>query len=126
MRKMSKQIVVIGGGAAGMMAAISAAERGASVRLLEPNERLGKKLNITGKGRCNVTNNCPLEELMAHIPRNGRFLYSALTRFTSADTMPVFPVPAYPSIIKMFVCGELNKNSHSLTASCCWSSVKGY
>ena len=61
MRKMSKQIVVIGGGAAGMMAAISAAERGASVRLLEPNERLGKKLNITGKGRCNVTNNCPLE-----------------------------------------------------------------
>mgnify|MGYP003538338694 CR=1 FL=1 len=46
--------------------------------------------------------------------------------FTSADTMPVFPVPAYPSIIKMFVCGELNKNSHSLTASCCWSSVKGY
>ena len=90
MRKMSKQIVVIGGGAAGMMAAISAAERGASVRLLEPNERLGKKLNITGKGRCNVTNNCPLEELMAHIPRNGRFLYSALTRFTSADTMTFF------------------------------------
>lgn len=90
MRKMSKQIVVIGGGAAGMMAAISAAERGASVRLLEPNERLGKKLNITGKGRCNVTNNCPLEELMAHIPHNGRFLYSALTRFTSADTMTFF------------------------------------
>ena len=53
---MSKTVTVIGGGAAGMMAAVSAAERGASVTLLEPNERLGKKLNITGKGRCNVTN----------------------------------------------------------------------
>ena len=90
MRKMNKEIVVIGGGAAGMMAAIAAAERGAAVRLLEPNERLGKKLNITGKGRCNVTNNCPVEELMAHIPRNGKFLYSALTRFTSADAMAFF------------------------------------
>ena len=87
---MSKEIVVVGGGAAGMMAAITAAEQGAKVRLLEPNERLGKKLNITGKGRCNVTNNCPVEELMAHIPRNGRFLYSALTRFTSADSMAFF------------------------------------
>ena len=56
-RTMSKKIVVIGGGAAGMMAALSAAEQGAQVTLLEPNERLGKKLNITGKGRCNVTNN---------------------------------------------------------------------
>ena len=81
---------MVGGGAAGMMAAITAAEQGAQVRLLEPNERLGKKLNITGKGRCNVTNNCPVEELMAHIPRNGRFLYSALTRFTSADSMAFF------------------------------------
>ena len=81
---------MVGGGAAGMMAAITAAEQGAKVRLLEPNERLGKKLNITGKGRCNVTNNCPVEELMAHVPRNGRFLYSALTRFTSADSMAFF------------------------------------
>lgn len=56
-RTMNKKIVVIGGGAAGMMAALSAAEQGAQVTLLEPNERLGKKLNITGKGRCNVTNN---------------------------------------------------------------------
>lgn len=55
-RTMSKKIVVIGGGAAGMMAALSAAEQGAQVTLLEPNERLGKKLNITGKGRCNDTN----------------------------------------------------------------------
>ena len=58
---MSKGLVVIGGGAAGMMAAVSAAERGARVTLLEPNERLGKKLNITGKGRCNVTNNADVQ-----------------------------------------------------------------
>ena len=60
---MSKGLVVIGGGAAGMMAAVSAAERGARVTLLEPNERLGKKLNITGKGRCNVTNNADVQTL---------------------------------------------------------------
>ena len=77
---MSKGLVVIGGGAAGMMAAVSAAERGAQVTLLEPNERLGKKLNITGKGRCNVTNHCPPEEVLASTPRNGRFLYGAVTR----------------------------------------------
>ena len=87
---MSKKIVVIGGGAAGMMAAISAAERGASVTLLEPNERLGKKLNITGKGRCNLTNNAGLEELLANIPRNGKFLYSAFSRFSAQDSMTFF------------------------------------
>ena len=90
MRTMSKDIAVIGGGAAGMMAAIAAAEQGARVCLLEPNQRLGKKLNITGKGRCNVTNNCSMEELMAHIPRNGRFLYSAFSRFGSGETMAFF------------------------------------
>ena len=87
---MSKAIVVIGGGAAGMMAAISAAEQGASVTLLEPNERLGKKLNITGKGRCNLTNNAGQEELLANIPCNGKFLYSALSRFNAQDTMAFF------------------------------------
>nr|WP_325213246.1 NAD(P)/FAD-dependent oxidoreductase [uncultured Oscillibacter sp.] len=87
---MSKAVVVIGGGAAGMMAAISAAERGASVTLLEPNERLGKKLNITGKGRCNLTNNAGLEELLANIPRNGKFLYSAFSRFHAQDAMAFF------------------------------------
>lgn len=73
-----------------MMAAITAARRGAGVTLLEPNERLGKKLNITGKGRCNVTNDCDQETLMANIPGNGRFLYSALTRFTPQDAMAFF------------------------------------
>lgn len=87
---MSKEIVVIGGGAAGMMAAISAAERGALVTLLEPNERLGKKLNITGKGRCNLTNNAGTEELLANIPRNGKFLYSTFSRFNAQDIMAFF------------------------------------
>ena len=87
---MSKEIVIIGGGAAGMMAAISAAERGALVTLLEPNERLGKKLNITGKGRCNLTNNAGPEELLANIPCNGKFLYSAFSRFNAQDAMAFF------------------------------------
>lgn len=87
---MSRRIVVVGGGAAGMMAAISAAERGGDVTLLEPNERLGKKLNITGKGRCNVTSNAPMEELLANVPRNGKFLYSAFSRFDGRDAMAFF------------------------------------
>ncbi len=73
-----------------MMAAISAAEQGADVTLLEPNERLGKKLNITGKGRCNVTNNAGLEELLANVPRNGKFLYSAFSRFDGRDAITFF------------------------------------
>ena len=87
---MSKRITVIGGGAAGMMAAITAAERGAQVTLLEPNERLGKKLNITGKGRCNVTNNAGLETLLANVPGNGKFLYSVFSRFDGRDAMAFF------------------------------------
>ena len=79
-----------------MMAAITAARRGAGVTLLEPNERLGKKLNITGKGRCNVTNDCDQETLMANIPGNGRFLYSALTRFTPQDAMAFFEALGVP------------------------------
>ena len=90
------EIIVIGGGAAGMMAAITAARRDAGVTLLEPNERLGKKLNITGKGRCNVTNDCDQETLMANIPGNGRFLYSALTRFTPQDAMAFFEALGVP------------------------------
>ena len=90
------EIIVIGGGAAGMMAAITAARQGAGVTLLEPNERLGKKLNITGKGRCNVTNDCDQETLMANIPGNSRFLYSALTRFTPQNTMAFFQALGVP------------------------------
>lgn len=86
----SRQIVVIGGGAAGMMAAISSAEQGALVTILEPNERLGKKLNITGKGRCNLTNDADLERLLENTPGNGRFLYSAFSRFDGRDAMQFF------------------------------------
>ncbi len=73
-----------------MMAAITSARSGAEVLLLEPNEKVGRKLYITGKGRCNVTNNCVGEALMASIPRNGKFLYSAFSRFGPADTMAFF------------------------------------
>ena len=71
-------IVVVGGGAAGMMAAIAAARQGAAVTLIERNQKVGRKLYITGKGRCNVTNHCSPEEVRAAVPRNAKFLYSAL------------------------------------------------
>ena len=90
MSEMRRQLAVVGGGAAGMMAAVSAAEKGAAVTLLEPNDRLGKKLNITGKGRCNVTNNADAQTILANIPRNGKFLYSALSRFDGRDAMAFF------------------------------------
>ena len=90
------KLVVVGGGAAGMMAAICAARKGASVTLLEPNERLGKKLNITGKGRCNVTNDSGRDELIAHVPRNGKFLYSVFSRWDGRDTMAFFEALGVP------------------------------
>ena len=73
--------IVIGGGPAGMFAAITAAGRGQKVLLLERNDRLGKKLLITGKGRCNVTNDCGPQDVLQNTPRNGRFLYSAMTAY---------------------------------------------
>ena len=73
-----------------MMAAIAAAGRGAQGTLIEPNERLGKKLNITGKGRCNVTNNADLQTLLSNVPRNGKFLYSVCSRFDGRDAMAFF------------------------------------
>ncbi len=83
-------LIVVGGGAAGMFAAIQAGYAGARVLLLEPNERLGKKLYITGKGRCNLTNDCPWQEVLKNVPRNPRFLYSALSGFTPADAITFF------------------------------------
>lgn len=73
--------IVIGGGPAGMFAAITAAQRGQRVLLLERNDRLGKKLLITGKGRCNVTNDCTAGQVLQNVPRNARFLYSAMEAF---------------------------------------------
>ena len=82
--------IVIGGGPAGMFAAITAASRGCHVLLLEKNDRLGKKLLITGKGRCNVTNRCTEQEVLQNIPRNGRFLYSAMNAFPPEKTIAFF------------------------------------
>ena len=86
----ARKVAVVGGGAAGMMAAISAAEMGAEVVLFEKNNRVGKKLRITGKGRCNVTNDCDLNAFLANVPSNPRFLYASLTRFSTADTKAFF------------------------------------
>ena len=86
----SNKIVVVGGGAAGMMAAGMAAQAGAQVTLLEQNGRLGKKLLITGKGRCNVTNDCPWQDVLQSVPTNPRFLYSALAGFSPADAKKFF------------------------------------
>ena len=82
--------VIVGGGAAGMMAAITAAEYGKRVLLLEKNDKLGRKIRITGKGRCNVTNNCEPRTVIESTPGNGRFLYSAVQGFTPEDTMRFF------------------------------------
>lgn len=90
MKKTTTDVLVIGGGAAGMFAAITAARRGLRVLLLEKNDRLGKKLAITGKGRCNVTNDSTPDEIMKNIPRNGRFLYSSIYGFTAQDVMAFF------------------------------------
>lgn len=88
--KKSYDVIVVGGGAAGMMAAYAAACCGRQVLVAERNERLGRKLLITGKGRCNVTNNCTPQELMQHVQRNPKFLYSAFSQFTAQDTMEFF------------------------------------
>ena len=90
MNRLSAEVVVIGGGAAGMLCSAVAAERGLDVILLEPNRILGRKLRITGKGRCNVTNNCDIKEFLLNIPGDGRFLYSALNRLSPRDTMELF------------------------------------
>lgn len=92
----NKKVAVIGGGAAGMMAAIHAAYMGAEVTLYEKNDRLGKKLRITGKGRCNVTNNCTTEEFLQNVPTNPRFLYAALNRFSTQDTIDFFECCGVP------------------------------
>lgn len=87
---MSKKILIIGGGAAGMMAAITAARQGADVSLVERNEKMGRKLYITGKGRCNVTNDCSVQQALSQIPHGSRFLYSAMNRFPPEATKAFF------------------------------------
>lgn len=82
--------IVIGGGPAGLFAAITAAQQGQKVILLERNDRLGKKLLITGKGRCNVTNHCSAQDVLQNVPRNGRFLYSVMAAFPPEKAMDYF------------------------------------
>ena len=87
---MAFDVLVIGGGPAGMIAAITAARAGKNVLLLEKNDRLGKKLIITGKGRCNVTNDCTADEVLKNTPRNGKFLFSAMAAFPPEKAMAFF------------------------------------
>lgn len=87
---MTDEVLVVGGGAAGCMAALWAAAEGVHVTLLERNDKLGRKLYITGKGRCNLTSDCTVEEFLPNVVHNGRFLTSCLTRFPPAETMAYF------------------------------------
>jgi len=93
-------VLVIGGGAAGMMAAIFAARAGAGVTLLEHNEKLGKKIYITGKGRCNLTNDCTMDEFLTQVSRNPRFLYSALSFFAPRDMMALLEENGCPVTVQ--------------------------
>lgn len=88
--KMNTSVIVIGGGAAGMMAATVAARSGADVILFEKNEKMGRKLRITGKGRCNVTNDCDKNEFLSNVASNSKFLFAAISRFSTADTKDFF------------------------------------
>lgn len=83
-------VIIVGGGAGGLFSSVMLARRGVKCLVIEQNKILGKKLLITGKGRCNVTNNCDNETVMKNIPRNGRFMYSSLSGFGTADTMSFF------------------------------------
>lgn len=94
--KKSYDVIVIGAGTSGMMAAISAAENGADVLLIEKNKKVGKKLLMTGGGRCNVTNHRSVDDLIAHIPGNGKFLYSTFSQFNNFDVMTFFESHGVP------------------------------
>lgn len=114
------RIAVVGGGAAGMMAAATAAGKGASVTVFEQNAKLGRKLSITGKGRCNVTNDCDMDMLMSSIPTNPRFLYSAFSGFGPRDTMDFFESRGVPLKVergnRVFPCSD--KASDIVRALC--------
>lgn len=89
-------LIVVGGGAAGLLTAGTAAESGREVVLIERNSRPARKVMITGKGRCNLTNHCTVEELVAHVPQNGKFLYSAFSRMTPQDVMALVEEQGVP------------------------------
>ena len=87
---MQPDVIIIGAGAAGLMAAGTAGELGAEVILLEKNKKVGRKIAITGKGRCNLTNYCDVQTFISNVPTNGKFLYSALNNFSPYDTIDFF------------------------------------
>ncbi|MBQ8149608.1 MAG: NAD(P)/FAD-dependent oxidoreductase [Clostridia bacterium] len=134
-----KEIIVIGGGAAGLLAAMEAARAGARVTLLEKNEKLGKKIYITGKGRCNVTNDCTPESFRGNVVKNPRFLFSALNAFAPADLMAlleklgcpvktergnrVFPVSEKASDVTRALERELNRLGVRIRLNSCVRSV---
>jgi len=95
-----KHVLVIGGGAAGLMAAVSAAQHGAQVTILEKMKDVGRKLLITGKGRCNITNSCDLSELVKNMPGNGVFLYSAFNAFNNQDLVNFFEQAGLPTKVE--------------------------
>ena len=95
-----RRVIVVGGGAAGMMASIFAGKAGARVTLLERGEKLGKKVYITGKGRCNVTNDCTLDEFLREVARNPRFLDSALSFFSPQDMMRLLEDAGCPVVVQ--------------------------
>ncbi|HWR45262.1 NAD(P)/FAD-dependent oxidoreductase [Sporomusa sp.] len=95
-----KQVLIIGGGAAGLMAAVSAAQHGAKVTVLEKMKDIGRKLLITGKGRCNITNSCDLPELVKNMPGNGAFLYSAFNAFSNQDMVDFLEQAGLPTKVE--------------------------
>ena len=100
MTEKKPNVIVVGGGAAGMVASLFAARAGAAVTLLEKNEKLGKKVYITGKGRCNLTNDCDLDTFLSQVPRNPRFLYAALNFFSPRDMMALLESAGCPVTVQ--------------------------
>ena len=100
MTEKKPNVIVVGGGAAGMVASLFAARAGAAVTLLEKNEKLGKKVYITGKGRCNLTNDCDLDTFLSQVPRNPRFLYAALSFFSPQDMMALLESAGCPVTVQ--------------------------
>ncbi len=124
------KIIVIGAGPAGMMAAISAAKAGADVTLLEKNKRQGRKLMITGKGRCNITNNCDTAKLIENTAVNPRFLYSAFSQFGSQDTISFFENAGVPLKTerggRVFPVSDKSVDINDAMVGCCRKSGVRY